>query len=52
MAETFRGGFIAKNYGDLHGIGVAPEWDEWAYQTFVRVARRRDPEPAGVATLR
>jgi hypothetical protein len=37
LVETFRGGFIAKNYGDLHGIGVEPEWDRWAYETFVRV---------------
>ena len=37
LVETFRGGFIAKNYGDLHGIGVEPEWDEWAYRTFLRV---------------
>ena len=31
------GGFIAKNYGDLHGIGVMPEWDQWAYDAFVKV---------------
>ena len=37
LVNTFRGGFIAKNYGDLHGIGVQPEWDQWAYDTFVRV---------------
>jgi len=37
LVETFRGGFIAKNYGDLHGIGVDPQWDAWAYETFVRV---------------
>ena len=37
LVSTFRGGFIAKNYGDLHGIGVAPEWDQWAYDTFLRV---------------
>ncbi|MBT3345303.1 MAG: hypothetical protein HN712_30700 [Gemmatimonadetes bacterium] len=37
MVNTFRGGFIAKNYGDLHGIGVEPDWDRWAYDTFVRV---------------
>ena len=37
LVEAFRGGFIAKNYGDLHGIGVEPEWDRWAYDTFVRV---------------
>ena len=29
------GGLIAKNYGDLHGIGVDPEWDQWAYNVFV-----------------
>ncbi len=29
------GGFIAKNYPDLEGIGVKVAWDEWAYQTFV-----------------
>lgn len=37
LVETFRGGLIAKNYPDLHGIGVEPEWDMWAYDTFVRV---------------
>ena len=37
LVTLFRGGFIAKNYGDLHGIGVDPEWDKWAYDTFVRV---------------
>lgn len=37
LVRTFWGGFIAKNYGDLHGIGVQPEWDQWAYDTFVRV---------------
>ena len=31
----FGGGFIAKNYPDLHGIGVAPEWDQWAYEAFL-----------------
>lgn len=36
MAKTFRGGLIAKNYGDLHGIGVDPEWDRWAYEAFVK----------------
>jgi len=37
LVNTFRGGLIAKNYGDLHGIGVEPQWDQWAYDTFVRV---------------
>ncbi|NQU44436.1 hypothetical protein HQ520_14190 [bacterium] len=37
LVNNFRGGFIAKNYPDLHGIGVEPEWDRWSYETFVRV---------------
>ena len=36
LVETFRGGFIAKNYPDLPGIGVKPEWDQWAYEEFLR----------------
>jgi uroporphyrinogen decarboxylase len=36
LVDTFRGGLIAKNYPDLHGIGVEPEWDQWAYDVFVR----------------
>lgn len=36
LVHNFRGGFIAKNYGDLHGIGVKPEWDRWAYEAFVK----------------
>ena len=38
MVELFgkrNGGLIAKNYGDLHGIGVEAEWDQWAYDAFV-----------------
>jgi hypothetical protein len=38
LVDNFRGGFIAKNYGDLHGIGVEPEWDKWAYDAFVEHA--------------
>jgi hypothetical protein len=34
------GGLIAKNYGDLHGIGVEPEWDGWAYDVFVQQGKR------------
>ncbi|GAI46819.1 unnamed protein product, partial [marine sediment metagenome] len=30
------GGFIAKNYSDLKGIGVNPEWDQWAYESFLK----------------
>jgi hypothetical protein len=37
LVKTFRGGLIAKNYPDLPGIGVKPEWDQWAYETFVRI---------------
>ncbi len=37
LVRTFRGGFIATNYADLHGIGVKPEWDRWAYDTFIRI---------------
>jgi uroporphyrinogen-III decarboxylase len=39
MVELFGGtpgGFIARQYGDLHGIGVDVEWDRWAYDAFVR----------------
>jgi uroporphyrinogen-III decarboxylase len=32
---SFGGGFIAKNYGDLHGIGVPDEWHQWAYEAFL-----------------
>ncbi|MCK5803229.1 MAG: hypothetical protein KAI66_10370 [Lentisphaeria bacterium] len=35
LVDTFRGGFLAKNYGDLFGIGVEPEWDQWAYEAFL-----------------
>ena len=34
----FGGGFIATSYGDLHGIGVDPEWDRWAYEAFLEYA--------------
>lgn len=38
MVELFGGkdgGLIAKNYGDLPGIGVEKQWDQWAYEAFV-----------------
>ncbi len=35
MVEAFRGHLIAKNYPDLPGIGVAAEWDQWAYEAMV-----------------
>ena len=43
LVDTFDGFFIAKNYNDLHGIGVEPEWDRWAYEAFLRAAGI-DPE--------
>jgi hypothetical protein len=36
MARTFRGGLIMKDYPDLPGIGVRPEWDMWAYEAVCR----------------
>jgi uroporphyrinogen decarboxylase len=36
LFSTHGGGLIAKNYGDLHGIGVEEEWDQWAYEVFVK----------------
>jgi hypothetical protein len=37
-----KGGFIACSYGDLKGIGVQPEWAQWAYEAFVEAG---DPKP-------
>jgi uroporphyrinogen decarboxylase len=38
MVNTFRGFLIANNYGDLHGIGVEPEWDMWAYNAVLKAS--------------
>lgn len=38
MVDLFGGGFIAKDYPDLHGIGVEAEWDAWAYDVFAEAA--------------
>jgi len=41
MVELFfkqNGRLIAKNYGDLKGIGVKEEWDQWAYEKFAALA--------------
>jgi len=38
MVRLFDGGLIMKNYGDLHGIGVEEEWDQWAYEAILRAA--------------
>jgi uroporphyrinogen decarboxylase len=35
MCRVFDGCLIAKNYPDLAGIGVAEEWDDWAYQAIL-----------------
>ncbi|MBT3275973.1 MAG: hypothetical protein HN368_22685 [Spirochaetales bacterium] len=32
MYRIFEGHLIVKNYPDLIGIGVEPEWDDWAYR--------------------
>ena len=36
MLDTFKGCFIGKDYPDLPGIGVEPEWDQWAYEVMAR----------------
>jgi hypothetical protein len=38
MVNIFRGFLIANNYGDLHGIGVDPEWDMWAYNAILKAS--------------
>ena len=36
MVQLFGGGLIFKNYPDLPGIGVKPEWDQWAYELMTK----------------
>jgi hypothetical protein len=31
LVRLFSGALMLKNYPDLRGIGVQPEWDQWAY---------------------
>ena len=38
MYRQFEGHLIVKNYPDLIGIGVEPEWDDWAYQALCAAA--------------
>ncbi len=38
MVNLFRGFLITKDYGDLHGIGVKPEWDMWAYNAILKAS--------------
>ncbi|MCC6443845.1 MAG: hypothetical protein IT210_10370 [Armatimonadetes bacterium] len=42
MIALFDGHLIAKNYGDLHGIGVEEEWDGWAYRVFEKSALEKE----------
>ena len=42
MAKLFfgaNGGLIAKNYPDIHSIGVTEEWDNWMYEAFLEHCR-------------
>jgi uroporphyrinogen-III decarboxylase len=34
-----KGGFLAGSYGDLKGIGVREEWEEWAYEAFMEFVK-------------
>ena len=38
MFDHFEGMVIYKNYGDLPGIGVENEWDDWAYNRILERA--------------
>jgi uroporphyrinogen decarboxylase len=49
MCDAFANCLICKNYGDLAGIGVKPEWDRWAYDEIIRHACPGE-RPAGVCT--
>lgn len=39
MVNAFSGRLICKNYGDLNGIGVKEEWDDWAYAKILTFCR-------------
>ena len=41
MCRVFYGCLIAKNYPDLHGIGVTEESDDWAYEAVLEYAGLR-----------
>jgi len=36
LTDIFGGFLIMKNYPDLHGIGVKPQWDMWAYEAVLQ----------------
>ena len=38
MFETFKGGIIFKQYGDLPGIGVKEEWNKWGYERILELS--------------
>jgi len=43
MFKHFEGFLILKNYGDLKGIGVKPEWDQWAYESILKCIKQDGP---------
>jgi hypothetical protein len=45
MCRIFKGGLICKNYPDLPGIGVRPEWDQWAYEAILASQPATFPVP-------
>jgi len=44
MIQTFNGHLICKNYLDLPGIGVKPEWDDWGYQVICEYIKNNVPK--------
>ena len=42
MLETFKGCLITKDYPDLAGIDVRPEWDQWAYDVIADFSNQHD----------
>jgi uroporphyrinogen-III decarboxylase len=38
LIERYKGSLILKNYGDLKGIGVKEDWDNWAYRKALKTA--------------
>ncbi|MAT41200.1 MAG: hypothetical protein CL609_02585 [Anaerolineaceae bacterium] len=44
MIQTFNGHLICKNYLDLPGIGVKPEWDDWGYQAILENIKNNIPK--------
>ncbi|HPN84442.1 MAG TPA: uroporphyrinogen decarboxylase family protein [Victivallales bacterium] len=45
MFKHYSGFLMFKDYSDLPGIGVKPEWDQWAYEKICRMSGV-DPNPA------